>query len=188
MRSPAVTCISGNRLASKTANDMPDDSRHFERPAGAYRPLSAPEARDSAPPLPGTDVPADWDAPVPATGAHVFSGLADPLAQGFRGTDQLYGYARHIVETTFLATSGGLRRRYTQPTGSVEINAKRHGASAWVGVGTPDFVDVPTDSMLEELSTRLGWAQRTVELPAGRYETLMPPSTPTFCADTATYA
>ena len=31
--------------------------------------LAAPEARDSAPPLPGTDVPADWDAPVPGTGA-----------------------------------------------------------------------------------------------------------------------
>ena len=99
------------------------------------------------------------------------------LARGFRGADQLYGYARHIVETTFLATSNGLRRRYTQPTGSVEINAKRNGASAWVGIGTPDFVDVPTDSMLEQLSTRLGWARRSVELPAGRYETIMPPST-----------
>ncbi len=139
--------------------------------------LSAPEARDSAPPLSGTDVPADWDAPVPVTGARVFSGLAGPLAQGFRGADQLYGYARHIVETTFVATSGGLRRRYTQPTGSVEINAKRDGASAWAGVSTPDFVDVPMDSLLEQLSTRLGWAQRTVELPAGRYETIMPPST-----------
>ena len=31
--------------------------------------LAAPEARDSAPPLPGTDIPADWDAPVPGTGA-----------------------------------------------------------------------------------------------------------------------
>jgi predicted Zn-dependent protease len=139
--------------------------------------LSAPEARDSAPPLPGTDVPAGWDAPVPGTGARVFSGLAGPLAQGFRGADQLYGYARHIVETTFVATSNGLRRRYTQPTGSVEINAKRDGASAWAGVSTPDFVDVPIDSLLEQLSTRLGWAKRTVELPAGRYETIMPPST-----------
>ena len=139
--------------------------------------LSAPEARDSAPPLPGTDVPADWDAPVPGTGARVFSGFAGPLAQGFRGADQLYGYARHIVETTFVATSSGLRRRYTQPTGSVEINAKRDGASAWAGVSTPDFVDVPIDSLLEQLSTRLGWAKRTVELPAGRYETIMPPST-----------
>jgi predicted Zn-dependent protease len=139
--------------------------------------LSAPEASDNAPPLPGSDVPADWDAPVPGTGAHVFSGIAGPLAQGFRGADQLYGYARHIVETTFVATSGGLRLRYTQPTGSVEINAKRDGASAWAGVSTPDFVDVRLDSLLEQLSTRLGWAQRTVELTAGRYETIMPPAT-----------
>jgi predicted Zn-dependent protease len=139
--------------------------------------VSAPHASDSAPALPGSDVPADWDAPVPKTGAQVFSGLADPLAQGFRGTDQLYGYARHIVETTFVATSTGLRRRYTQPTGSVEINAKRNGASAWAGVGTPDFVDVSIDSLLAQLSTQLGWATRTVELPAGRYETIMPPST-----------
>ena len=49
-------------------------------------------------------------------------------------------------------------------------------ASAWAGISTPDFVDVPTDSMLEQLSTRLGWARRSVELPAGRYETILPPS------------
>jgi predicted Zn-dependent protease len=59
----------------------------------------------------------------------------------------------------------------------VEINAKRGDASAWAGTGTADFVDVPTDSLLEQLSTRLDWAQRSVALPAGRYETIMPPST-----------
>ena len=137
---------------------------------------SAPEARDAAPLLSGNSAPADWDAPIPATGPEVFSDIAGPLARGFRGADQLYGFARHALETTFLATSSGLRRRYTQPTGSVEINAKRDGASAWVGVGTPDFADVPTDSLLEQLSTRLGWARRSVELPAGRYETILPPS------------
>ncbi|MGE2719580.1 metallopeptidase TldD-related protein [Mycolicibacterium celeriflavum] len=137
---------------------------------------SAPEARDGAPLLAGGDTPADWDAPVPSTGADVFLPMTDGLARGFRGGDRLYGYARHILETTFVATTGGLRRRYTQPTGSVEINAKRDGASAWVGVSTADFVDVPIDSMLDELPTRLGWSARTVELPAGRYETILPPS------------
>ncbi|HEY0226958.1 MAG TPA: metallopeptidase TldD-related protein, partial [Mycobacterium sp.] len=68
-------------------------------------------------------------------------------------------------------------RRYTQPTGAVEINGKRGDASAWTGIGTPNFVDVPTDLMLEDLSMRLDWAKRKVELPAGRYETIMPPST-----------
>ncbi|MGA9491096.1 MAG: metallopeptidase TldD-related protein [Mycobacterium sp.] len=137
---------------------------------------SAPEARDAAPLLSGNTVPADWDAPIPGTGPEVFSTIAGPLARGFRGTDQLFGFARHALETTFLATSSGLRRRYTQPTGSVEINGKRDGASAWVAVGTPDFADVPTDSLLEQLSVRLGWARRSVELPAGRYETILPPS------------
>lgn len=138
---------------------------------------SAPEARDGAPLLASGEAPPDWDAPVPSTGAQAFLPVADGLARGFRGSDRLYGYARHILETTFVATSGGLRRRYTQPTGSVEINAKRDDASAWVGVSTADFTDVPTDAMLDELSTRLGWARRTVELPAGRYETILPPST-----------
>jgi predicted Zn-dependent protease len=137
----------------------------------------APPARDSAPALPAAEPPPDWDDPAPGTGVEVFLPVADALARGFRGADTLYGYARHVVETTFLATSGGLRRRFTQPTGSVEINAKRRGASAWAGVSTADFADVPTDSMLEDLGTRLSWAQRSIELPAGRYETIMPPST-----------
>jgi predicted Zn-dependent protease len=138
--------------------------------------VSAPEARDAAPLVGGNDAPADWDAPTPATGPEVFADVTRELSRGFRGGDQLYGFARHALETVYLATSGGLRRRYTQPTGSVEINAKRDGASAWVAVGTADFADVPTDLMLEQLSTRLGWAKRTIELPEGRYETILPPS------------
>ncbi len=138
---------------------------------------SAPEAGDAAPLLADAGEPADWDAPVPGTGPLVFADVAASLSRGFRGADRLYGFAYHTVSTTFLASSTGLRRRYTQPTGTVEINAKRGDASAWVGMSTPDFVDVPTDSLLERLSTRLGWAQRSVELPAGRYETIMPPST-----------
>ena len=103
--------------------------------------------------------------------------MARALSAGFEGNDRLYGFAHHVVETTLVATSTGVRRRFTQPTGSLEINAKRGTASAWAGVSTPWFTDVPIDALLVELSTRLGWARRIVELPAGRYETLMPPST-----------
>ncbi|MEZ0053467.1 putative Zn-dependent protease [Mycobacterium sp. MAA66] len=138
---------------------------------------SAPEARDGAPALSGQECPDDWEEPSALTGAAVFGGIAPRLVDGFHGADALYGFARHELDTTYLATSGGIRRRFTQPTGSVEINAKRGGASAWSGVSTADFVDVPIDSMLEDLSLRLGWSAHTVELPAGRYETLMPPST-----------
>jgi len=137
---------------------------------------AAPEARDNAPLITGSDVAGDWDLAVAVTGAEVFGALAASLARGFSGPDTLYGYARHEVATTFLASSTGLRQRFTQPTGSVEINAKRDSASAWAGVSTPDFLDVPVDRLLSELSTRLDWSRRTVSLPAGRYPTLVPPS------------
>lgn len=138
---------------------------------------SAPEAGDVAPLLTDAGVPVDWDAPVPGTGVEVFADVAASLSRQFRGSDRLYGYAHHSLSTTFLASSTGLLRRYTQPAGAVEINAKRGGASAWAGVGAPDFVDVPIEVLLDQLSTQLGWAQRRVELPPGRYETIMPPST-----------
>ncbi|MGA8545875.1 MAG: TldD/PmbA family protein, partial [Mycobacterium sp.] len=82
--------------------------------------VAAPDARDAAPLLAGDGAPPDWDAPTPGTGPEVFADVARGLSRGFRGTDQLYGFARHAQETVYLATSGGLRRRYTQPTGSVE--------------------------------------------------------------------
>ena len=137
----------------------------------------SPEARDAAPLLIGSGTPRDWGDPVPGTGAGAFAELARSLSAGFGRGDRLYGFAHHIVETTFLATSTGVRRRFTQPTGSVEINAKRDNASAWTGISTPWFADVPVDAMLLDLSTRLDWAKRSVDLPAGRYETLMAPST-----------
>lgn len=138
---------------------------------------TAPEAGDSAALLTGSAEPPDWGDPVPATGVGAFAEAARALSAGFGAADRLYGFAHHVLATTFVGSSTGIRRRFTQPTGSVEINAKRGGASAWAGVGTPWFTDVPIEAMLAELSTRLDWAGRTVELPAGRYETLMPPST-----------
>ena len=145
--------------------------------AAEYAAHTAPEAGDAAPLLTGSGEPADWGDPVSSTGAAAFADVARALSAGFGRSDVLYGFAHHIVATTFLGTSTGVRRRFTQPTGSVEINAKRATASAWAGTSTPWFADVPVDAMLAELSMRLDWARRTVELPAGRYETLMPPST-----------
>ncbi|MEV4124337.1 metallopeptidase TldD-related protein [Nocardia sp. NPDC049707] len=122
----------------------------------------------------------DWAAAPGSTGIEVFTDLARDLAGGFDGADRLYGFAHHQMHTMWLGTSTGIRRRFVQPTGSVEINGKRGEgadlASAWVGVGTSDFTDVDVPGLLTELSRRLDWSKRRVELPAGRYETLLPPS------------
>ncbi len=82
------------------------------------------------------------------------------------------------MRTTYLASSAGLRARYDQPTGHVELNAKSadFSRSAWAGVPTSDFADVDMEPVTAELSRRLGWAAREVELPPGRYQTILPPS------------
>jgi predicted Zn-dependent protease len=79
-----------------------------------------------------------------------------------------------------------VRRRWTQPTGSVELNAKTADLtrSAWGGRSTADFTDVDLLELDAELATRLSWGARRVEAPAGRYPTILPPSA---VADLLTY-
>jgi predicted Zn-dependent protease len=61
--------------------------------------------------------------------------------------------------------------------GRLEINAKMPDMvnSAWVGAQSNDFTDVDVAAMHDELERRLGWGQRRVDLPAGEYETILPP-------------
>ncbi|MBT0567527.1 metallopeptidase TldD-related protein [Williamsia sp. CHRR-6] len=122
----------------------------------------------------------DWEVPAQHTGVSVFEPITTDLGRGFDGADALYGFATHTTCTTWLGTSTGVRRRFVEPVGSLEINGKRGGltgSSAWAGTGTRDFTDVSVDGLLAQLSQRLDWATTKVDLPAGRYETLMPPST-----------
>jgi predicted Zn-dependent protease len=150
-----------------------EDAARSAAPARDAVPLLEPEAI-------GLHLDQDWAEDPAHTGIEVFTGLAADLAVGFDGADRLYGFAHHQLHTTWLGTSTGIRRRWTQPTGSVEINGKRGEgsgtASAWAGAGTLDFTDVDTPGLLAELARRLDWNARRVELPAGRYETLLPPS------------
>jgi predicted Zn-dependent protease len=124
----------------------------------------------------------EWDAEPAETSIEVFAAFAPALGEAFgaardRG-DLLFGYAEHSMTTTYLGTSTGLRLRHDQPTGRVELNGKStdYSRSVWAGVGTRDFRDVSVADLAADVERRLGWAQRRVELPAGRYETVLPPS------------
>ena len=123
-----------------------------------------------------------WDAQPGRTEIGVLRDFAAALGQTLRAAKgagrKLYGFAEHQMDSTFLGTSAGLRLRHDQPTGRVELNAKSAdmARSAWTGVGTRDFTDVDIAGLDAGLAERLGWAGRTVSLPAGRYETLLPPT------------
>ncbi len=139
-------------------------------------------AEDARPLVTGTARSADFDAPPAETGPQVFDAFAPALGEAFgtarAGGRELYGFAFHEVTSTYLGTSAGLRLRHDQPTGTMELNAKSpDGArSAWAGASTRDFRDIDPRAMDEGLATRLGWAERRIDLPAGRYETLLPPT------------
>ncbi|MDQ3761582.1 MAG: metallopeptidase TldD-related protein [Actinomycetota bacterium] len=171
---PAVGTVSGNGADLDEVRAVVAASEEAARRSGP--------ARDAAPLVDGT-ADDDFDAPAVVTEIGVFTGLADELAAAFgeaaAGSELLYGFAEHRLETTWLASSTGLRRRWVQPTGTVEVNGKIAddlARSVWVAAYTADFTDLDFTALIAEVRQRLSWSQRQMELPAGRYETILPPS------------
>jgi predicted Zn-dependent protease len=138
------------------------------------------EAAEDAAPLVQAEPSGGWDDDPAETGIGVFEGFAPALGEAFAaaqaGDRRLYGFANHTLTSTFVGSSAGLRLRHDQPTGLLELNAKGAGGSAWTGVGTRDFTDVDVPALTGDLARRLAWGERRVDLPAGRYETILPPS------------
>jgi predicted Zn-dependent protease len=124
----------------------------------------------------------EWLQSPARTEISVLRGFAADLGETLRAAEaagrKLYGFAEHEMTSTFLGTSAGLRLRHDQPTGRLELNAKSADLtrSAWTGAATKDFTDVDVSGLDADLTQRLAWQQRRIELPAGRYETLLPPT------------
>ncbi|MFI5621086.1 metallopeptidase TldD-related protein [Streptomyces sp. NPDC051567] len=164
-----------------TAADLEPLVRAAEAAARAAGP-----AEDAQPLVTGTPAaPGFTEAPAETSSA-VFAEFAPALGEAFAraraGGRELYGFANHELVSTYVGTSTGLRLRHDQPTGTLELNAKSSATadgrsrSAWAGRSTRDFTDVDPTVLDAELAVRLGWAERKIELPAGRYETLLPPT------------
>jgi predicted Zn-dependent protease len=151
-------------------NELVAAARQAARDAGPARDVAAL-------PEPDVDDPG-WDEGPAETSIGVFARLVEGLAEVLRGPQRHYGFASHDVTTIWLGTSSGVRRRWVQPTGSIELNVKTPDltSSAWTGASTADFADVDVVALAGEATARLSWGARRVALPAGRYETLLPPS------------
>ncbi|MDX6332693.1 MAG: hypothetical protein QOG05_33 [Streptosporangiaceae bacterium] len=182
-RRPAGTSVGVVSRAGVRDDQVEDVVRAAEQaaadgsPAEDAEPLLGPDD-DAVRKIPGA---ARWDDPVASTEIGVFSGFAADLGGAFEAAQgsarKLYGYAEHSLNGTFLGTSTGLRLRHDQPSGKVELNAKSAdlARSAWAGCATRDFTDVDVASLDAGLEQRLDWARRKIDVPPGRYETLLPP-------------
>ena len=185
-RSVAVISVVGESVGVRTASVL-DDLEGLVR-------ASEQAARDAAPaedfgPLVQGEAQQDFSAPADQTSPAVFGTVAADLGERFRAARsdgvELYGYASHDLTTTWLGSSTGLRLRHVQPTGYAELTGKRGGESSWVGQHTRDWSDLSVPGLDAEVRRRLGWGERQLSLPAGRYETLLPPSA---VADLMAYA
>ncbi|MZD08152.1 TldD/PmbA family protein [Streptomyces sp. SID5785] len=163
--------------AAVTADDLEPLVRAAEEAAAQAGP-----AEDAQPPVTGVPHSATFTEPPAETSSAVFARFAPALGEAFAtaraGGRELYGFAQHEMTSSYLGTSAGLRLRHDQPNGTLELNAKSpdRTRSAWAGRATRDFTDVDPAQLDADLAQRLRWAERRIDLPAGRYETLLPPT------------
>ena len=187
MRSVTLTVIctaavDGGTSAGTVSQEISDPATVAAVVAEAERlARSGSAAEDAADPVADYPHSDRWDASPETTGIEVLAELARALGEAFdraRAAEQLlFGFAEHVVSTSYLGSSTGLRRRGVQPAGRLELNAKSADltASAWVGRPTRDFTDVDIAELHADLTVQLGWAKNRIELAPGRYETLLPP-------------
>ncbi len=141
----------------------------------------APTADDAMALVQPTTADPAFETPPVLTGERsidaVVRSLADAFGRARSAGHVLSGFASHRVDTTYLGSSTGLRLRHEQPAGALQLVARSSDGtrSTWAGTGTSWFDDVEIDSLHDRLIRRLAWAERRVELPAGRYEALLPP-------------
>ena len=122
----------------------------------------------------------DWAAGHSPTGPDVFSVIAPKLGDAFQRSTgdgiELFGYAEHTHDSIWIGSKGGMRLRFDQPDGRIEMTGKSHNRtrSTWAGRATRDFTDLSIESVDSEIRQRLDWQGRKIEIPAGRYETVLP--------------
>ncbi|WP_244928155.1 TldD/PmbA family protein [Nocardioides sp. W7] len=187
MHGVTVTVISFVRTSAGVSTGSVSGSATTQAQVTALVEAADAAARAGTPAEDAADLPRDRVSPTWAeesvpTDVHVYDAFAPALGEAFgRATAAdrvLYGFVNHEVTTMYLGSTTGLRLRHVQPTGHYGCTGKTADLtqSAWVGGATRDFTDVDALTMDAALEQRLGWGARQVALPAGRYDTILPPT------------
>lgn len=137
-------------------------------------------AADDAAKIAKNIVIGNWSDAHNPTGPEVFAKVAPDLGDMFKGSVadgiELFGYAEHTHKTTWVGSKGGIRARYDQPAGRVEMTGKSHNRtrSTFEGVATRDFSNVSIANVDANIRKRLQWQANKIEIPAGKYDTVLP--------------
>jgi predicted Zn-dependent protease len=122
----------------------------------------------------------NWSASHNPTGPDVFSSFAPELGEMMQRSKadaiELFGYAEHTHQSIWVGSKGGMRLRHDSPVGRVEMTGKSHqrSRSTWDGIETHDFKNVSVAKIDANIRQRLEWQAKKIDLPAGRYDTILP--------------
>jgi predicted Zn-dependent protease len=174
-----VATPAGMAAGSITRTDVAASEAAEVAAAAKAAALAAGKAEDAAPLLTNV-VSGNWAAPHAPTGPEVFSKVAPDLGAMFTAATkdgiELFGYAEHTHATTWIGSKGGIRVREDQSSGRVEMTGKSHNRtrSTWAGRATRDFSDIAMAEIDAEIRQRLAWQANRVDLPAGKYDAVLP--------------
>lgn len=163
-----------NGLAMGQVRDVADIEALVAQAKASAR--AAGQASDAAElPRGGTDSQFSDD---PAAGSaldHVAAGLRDVLADR---DAQFFGYAQESVDTSYIATSAGLRLRTVDRTARFELCAKdeQRTRSAWSGQGGTTLSDVDIAAHAQTVRSGLAHQRVSIDLPPGHHDATLTPS------------
>ena len=170
---PRAGSVSRTGIDESTVTDLVEASR--------VEAESTTPAEDAAPLLGGAAA-ADFDLPPGEASVEALREIAHGLAGSFdaaKSRDEgRFGYAEHSVTTTYLGSSTGLRLRDEQSDGRLELTGRSRdgGRSAWAGMSTAETGRLDVAALEADVAQRLAWAEKRIDLDAGRYDTILPPS------------
>jgi predicted Zn-dependent protease len=138
-------------------------------------------AEDAAPLIQGdaSDAFAEAPADVPVSGlADVATWLGSTFESAASAGQGRFGYAERGVSTVYLGTSTGLRQRHVQPAVRLEMTGRSDDGSrsAWAGQSADAVSRLDLAAIEGDIAQRLEWSKRRLDLEAGRYDTVLPPS------------
>ena len=173
----------GGMATATLSTSQPDAARVRELADAVAAALGSAPAADDAAPLVGPSGPgaSDWEDAAPRASSADLALLTGPLGAlftTFHGEGvELFGYAEHELETTWLASATGIRLRHTQPSARLEMTAKSHARSrsSWWGASGDDFGRVDLLPAHRELRRALDWQAHRVQVPPGRHRALLTP-------------
>jgi predicted Zn-dependent protease len=142
---------------------------------------SAPPA-DDARALPTEPTDTDWDEePEVSTSSSltpITASLGAALGKSLALSVELFGYAEQSVESLYLGTSAGVRRRFVQRGGRLEHCGKSHGRtrSAWAGWSGEHLADADVTALDDEVARGLELQGIRHDVTPGRHPVVLSPS------------